>query len=339
MFIYQLRPYFFKTKDGKDFQFPSRCVLNFELHPGQPFGAEVGGGTNLVQSSADPMYFNASTGQRYSHCSLKPLSAQFDDVVGPIRINGNVVTIEFNADDYQHLWEQVTGILYAHPPLLNLTFADAPTIVTVNGRVGAIAFELQVKDHTFRFEVTTQENQEAAFRKSCEYMVLTSDPANLRLVAAAHYCHVACRLLRSAETPGEFLSEVVLNLTKILQALFGETQDKVRAGLRGLGYPDEEIERDYTAIMAVRHHLDVGHVLMSSLTDQQLNALHKFVEGSPDTFRKMLRRVFDEVQSGRYKPSPQEYEPIDRDKAKVIERIVARANEPRAQESGPKEGE
>jgi hypothetical protein len=73
-----------------------------------------------------------------------------------------------------------------------------------------------------------------------------------------------------AVTAGEFLAEALPNYTKVLVVLFPgqpgvETMDSARAGLRQLGYPDLEIERDFIPAMALRSHIDVAHVYLGVL--------------------------------------------------------------------------
>ena len=146
------------------------------------------------------------------------------------------------------------------------------------------------------FLTTTQEQQEQAFISAWEPMGLFAGLARRRLLAALHYFHVAVRLYRSASTLGEFMAEVILNLSKVLEVLFppggdGKTRDAARVGLRQLGYADAEIERLFLRAMALRNEIDVGHVSLALLTRRQLSILHGYTEGAERAFREMLDRA------------------------------------------------
>jgi hypothetical protein len=49
-----------------------------------------------------------------------------------------------------------------------------------------------------------------------------------RLVAALFYFHVACRVKREGQIPGEFLAEALLNFHKVLEVLYGPDRVTVR---------------------------------------------------------------------------------------------------------------
>ena len=63
-------------------------------------------------------------------------------------------------------------------------------------------------------------------------------------------------------SPWEFMSEVLLNFAKVLEVLFpaseSQTIDAARAGLRELGFAEDEVEKWFVPALALRNHLDVA---------------------------------------------------------------------------------
>jgi len=156
------------------------------------------------------------------------------------------------------------------------------------------------------FLTTTHEQQEESFVRAWIRLDLFDDPPRRRLLAALHYYYfyVATRLDRSAKAPGEFMSEALLNLAKVLEVLFppdgdGKTRDAARRGLRQLGYSNADIERLFLPAMALRNELDVGHASLALLTRPQLTVIHAYTEVAETAFREMLNRVLNAVVSGK----------------------------------------
>ena len=161
---------------------------------------------------------------------------------------------------------------------------------------------------------------------SWERVGVLSGLGKRRLLAALHYYHVALRLVRRGEIAGEFLPEMILNLSKVLEVLFppsgdGRTRDAARAGLLELGFSETEIEADYIPAMALRNEIDVGHVDLSLFKVDQLALLHGYTEHAETAYRKLLKRVFDSLASDTFELEP--YEPASAvgEAVKIVERL------------------
>jgi hypothetical protein len=114
-------------------------------------------------------------------------------------------------------------------------------------------------------------------------------------------------MLAVGDSPWEFMGEVILNLTKTLEALFGEQGEDVKRGLRSLGYSEVEIA-PFLTVMELRDALDSGHVMLSVMDEAQAHELYVFVHGRESRFRVLLksspRRNQERHVQGRRAPRP-----------------------------------
>lgn len=308
MLTYRVRKHVYKS-DDKDavLLFPNSVTVRFHLRPLQPFGVEAGGGRTAVRSTAARAYFNANSGQHFieSKNPLTPLDVRVEEENRRIELKGNTLTVTFNAKDDGELDEFIQSIFFGLPMLLNLQYADPPLVIRVSGTVGTTEFRWELADWKMGFATTTQQQQEQRFIDTWSGLGVLSAPKNRRLIAALHYFHVACRLERLGEVPGEFLAEVLLNLSKVLEVLFppggdGKTRDAVRAGLQAIGLDSDRIERYFIPAMALRNEIDVGHVHLALFKPDHLRALHSYTEGAETAFRKMLKLLFSRIRTGEY---------------------------------------
>lgn len=174
---------------------------------------------------------------------------------------------------------------------------------------------------------TTQEEQEKKACDSwCRFGVLAK-LGNRRLIAALHYFHVFCRLCRAGSTPWEFMSEALVNLSKVLEVLFppigdGQTLEAARVGLADLGCSPEEIDRDLIPAMVLRSNIDSAHVDLSVFTSTQLSVLHMYAEAAETAFRRLLSKILTEVEAGRYAVRQHTASGHDGRTARIIERLA-----------------
>ncbi len=251
MLIYQVRPRVFRfVVAGSSIRsWPVDAEFRFHLQPLQPFGMMAGGGRTAVRDVKASAFFNANSGVHTieSKQPLQPLEVVIEEPARVFSLNGNVLTLTETFDSWETLRETVESVYFGLPMLLNMTFADPPIIERVDGSIGGQRFRWELAEWKLECQITTQDLQESRIVQAWQRMPLFAEANRRRLLAALHYFHVACRLDRSGETPGEFLPEVLLNLAKTIEALFpphgdGTSLDAARSGLQQLGFADEEIE-------------------------------------------------------------------------------------------------
>jgi hypothetical protein len=157
--------------------------------------------------------------------------------------------------------------------------------------------------------MTDQAKQEKIIQTTWMRLNLLSTFHHRRVIAALNYFHVACRLKTTGNTPWEFMGEVVLNLAKILEALFPPTGNigsinAARDGLKSLGYSEAEIERDYIPAIVLRNKIDSAHISLFDFPREKLDILFKYTDRAESKFRTMLGNLISKIQEGEYKPMP-----------------------------------
>jgi len=262
---------------------------------------------------------------------LQPLEVVIEEPGRVFSLNGNVLTLTETFDSWETLRGTIESVYFGLPMLLNVTFADPPIIERVDGSIGGQRFRWELAEWNMTVQTTTQELQESRIVQAWQRMPLFADANRRRLLAALHYFHVACRLDRSGETPGEFLPEVLLNLAKTLEAIFpphgdGTSLDAARSGLQQLGFADEEIERDFIPAIALRNHVGVGHAVIGLFTRDQLKVLHTYTERAETAFRKLLDSIIQKIESGDFEIAPYELHGLPASVVRIIDRL--RANTP-----------
>jgi hypothetical protein len=333
MFTYQVRPRVFHIDSGPPFEFPSEGEVRFHFAPLQPFGVEAGGGRTAVKAVAASVLFNANTGAHAieSKVPLQPLDVTLEEPSRIVKMAGNVLSVSQLFASNSELTQIVEGIYFGLPLLLSVEFADPTIIERVEGTIGGVSFRWQLQAWDAQFKITTQEHQEVAVSSSWEKMGLLSAPENRRLLAALHYFHVAVRLSRQGTIAGEFLAEMILNLSKVLEVLFppsgdGLTRNAARRGLSSLGFSETEIEADYMPAMALRNEIDVGHVDLGIFKLEQLALIHGYVSHAEEAYRTLLRRVIAAVETGEFSVEAYELGSTKPEVAAIVKRLKQHAN-------------
>jgi hypothetical protein len=128
-------------------------------------------------------------------------------------------------------------------------------------------------------------------------------------------------------SPREFVAESLLNLSKVLEVVYGPRHDDVRAALGGLGFDAAQIERDFIPVMILRNSLDVGHPSLALLTRRQLETLHRYADRAEGVFRGLLQRIVAAAEVGRLHLPEYELGGADANTRRTIETIQSRLAE------------
>ena len=257
--------------------------------PAEPFGGVQGPSRTAVKGNRAQLNWNANTG-RDSVTLEEPLEpmlveSQADGIM--MRLRGNVLSLSSHFRSRKELIGLIEAVRFGLPLVLGLQYVDAPVVTMVTGQVGGVGFVWQYARRTSAFDVTTKELQEQRFLQSWEQLKVLLPMENRRFFAALQYLHVACRLERAGVTPWEFMAEVLLNYSKVLEVLFPaqdeKTIDAARAGLEKLAYTSGEIEQWFIPAMALRNNLDVAHVSLATFPQRQLRVLHDYTEEAETT--------------------------------------------------------
>jgi hypothetical protein len=325
MFTYQLQQRGLRIEGEAQPVFPADLEVEVKLGPPQPFGAGKGPCRTAIRAVPATTVYNANTGRATieSERPLEPVDVRVEGDGGVFTMRGDVLSISTRVETPRALHNALTFFMFSVPVLLNVEILDAPHILHVRGTVGGVPFSWELAGADFSFDLTTTDYQSERIRKAVRRIDMVSGDRNRQIMAALHYFHKACRLLASGDSPWEFMAEALLNFAKVLQALFGESRDEVRAGLSSLGYPEPDAEKYFVAAMALRAEIDVGHVMTSVLRQSDLRVLYKYLSGAEMAFRQLLQKVLNETAAGRLS-FPEIPDLIaDADKRRVVERIIA----------------
>ncbi len=307
MLTYHIRKRVFKLDEDVEIDFPVDAEIVLTLAPDQPFGMSASGGRTVRYGVAALMHYNANNGRVTieSQEPLEPLEVRIQD--GPDRLvvlEGNRLVVQQPFESFRDLDSLIESLCLGLPLFLNLEFADPPFIGSVTGSLGGTGFQWILEGLEIPFQPITQEIQEQRFADAWQRLPLLSDEeGGRRVLAALHYFHVACRLERSGSTAGEFVSEALLNLAKVIEVLFPgktgeETIDAARSGLAELGYPSPQIEARFVPALALRNQIDVAHVHLAIFKSSDLAVLHRYVLDAEKYFKELLRRVIKALEAG-----------------------------------------
>ncbi len=302
MLIYQLQHRIIMKKEDKEIIFPNEAEIEIYLEPTGQFGIGTDLGRTVVQYSKCVASYNANTGKSHiksSNAFLKPVNVTVGFKNLKIKLKGNILTAKADCKNYEDLNNLLIFAHYKLPVLLNLELFEAPVVKRTQGKIGNVAFIWELKEHLdWRYDVTNHEQQEQRMRSSLLNTGIVMQ--NRKLDASLSYFYLAQRLSESGNSPFEFMAEVVLNLCKVLEALFGDVHDDVRKELLNFDYSKTEIEEKFIAIMKLRDAFDVGHISLALFKQKHLDAMHRYLINEKEVFRELLRRVITKLEKQEY---------------------------------------
>lgn len=330
MLTYRLQDRIFETEGGSSLSFPNTAIINFLLKPAVPFGGVKGPSRNVVGDMKAFARFNATTGRTAMEKQDGPLFEPLDvslKLLGiSVRVAGNNMSVESHCTSLTELHQLVTALFHIIPSVLNLHIPDSPVITQVTGEVGGQQFKWNYDPTELRLStvVTSKEGQEKIVVDSWLNLTLFDDGSNRRLMASLHYFHNACRLLEAGFNRFEFLAEAVLNFSRSMQAIFGESRDNVREEIHKLEkYSDDEIEARFITALVLRSYFDVAHISLSVLDREQLQTIKNYCRIAEQSIRKLLQSVMESIADGTYVPREDTPPTLSKDKAAILKTIRA----------------
>lgn len=306
MLTYQLQKRVYRSE--KKFSFPKDVEIEIHFEPSELFGVGDKLTTIAVPGHDNIVSFNPHTGKTGvvpSH-SFEPIEAFFEWQSENVQIEmrGNKLYARSKCIDLNHLDGIVIALHYIIPILLNMELTEPIIVKSTQGKVGGVSFIWQLENLKSKIEYATKESQEKKILNSFEEINLICDLSNRRLAAALYYFYVAKRLVQAGNSPYEFMSEVVLNYSKVLEVLFAhseKTRDDVKHELlNSFGYSENDFNLKFKPIMILRNEFDVGHVSIELFNQEQLNALYKYLEFTEADLRELLKRVISKVGEKNY---------------------------------------
>ena len=322
MLTYQLQRRVLMREDKNPLSFPNKVTVEEMFEPSSQYGGCKEGKT-VIQGSKIQFTYDANSGK--SWVSSEPSLGEVDTTVEwkdlRLSLKGNKLTAIKDCKSLGELINSLITLRYMVPVFLNIELAEPPVVKYTSVKVGDAKFNWELQSRTKPFEVTNAELQEKKIMASFARLNLVN---SRRLDAAAYYYYVARRLSEAGNSEYEFLAEVVLNLCKVLQVLFGESRDKVREELTKLGFSTSDIETNFIPIMILRAELDVAHASLTIFSQKQLTDMYNYLDLAEQNFRKMLQAVFEKASANQYTITPDPTPSLKEDKLKTMENLFSR---------------
>jgi hypothetical protein len=327
MLTYQLQRRVYRS-DGP-LSFPNDVEIEISLEPSELFGVGNKLTTITVPGHETKISFNPHTGKTgviptYLFESIEVVFEWEGENV-QLEMRGNKLYATCKCKDLDELNGYVTALHYIVPILLNIEFKQPTVVISTQGRVGDLFFRWELANLKSKFDVATKESQEKLVIDSFKKLSLVCDLPNRRLAAALYYFYTAKRLVEAGNSPYEFMSEVVLNYSKVLEVLFAhseKTRDDVKNELlTSFGYNENEFDLKFKPIMLLRNEFDVGHVSIELFDQEQLSTLYKYLEFTEADLRELLKRVISKVGEGNY-CLKRNSDLKDMDKQKIMNRLI-----------------
>jgi hypothetical protein len=325
MLTYQLQNRIFNVVNGVPFTFPNNLEVKVKFGPSELFGKERAPLRFMVPGSETQMEYNSNSGRVkfLPEPFLDALDVKIKTPSSSFTLNGDQLVYEAKVDDISMMEGIMISLNNAFSGLINVYFPSPPYAKYISGNLGDSEFRWEHKAVSFPFTASSTESLEGSIVSAFKLAQMVSGVAHRRLLASTHYLYKASRLIEVGESVWEFMSEVILNLCKSLEVLFGGSRDKVRDNLRELGYSETDIEGRYIPLMLLRNELDVGHVSLSTLDSEKLNDLYQFLVHAESNMKGLLVKVIESVSNEEIVLP--EYE-LNSEKNKFLEKILESTN-------------
>ncbi len=325
MLTYKLQDRVYRIKSGVQFSFPNDVEIQLSLAPREAFGMESGQLNFMLDGRDISMYLNANTGRWRFLCKppLKPLSHEFkwkNEI--NVSLSGNHIVVVQSIKNFKKLDELVISLHYLIPMLLALYYPEAPYVERTSGKVGDVEFGWEMQ-HAASFKRKVNCDDLVGYIELCfTNLPFFEDLRYIRFAAALHYYHVTRRLVVTGNSPYEFMAEIILNLNKILEVLFGPRRDSVREELKKLGYSSEDIEIRFIPLMILRNEFDVGHAFLSVIDTDVLKELYSYLNFLEEDFCELLQRILRRMNDGSYVFDELHDLSIKQKKKKIIDSLL-----------------
>ena len=321
MLTYQLQNRIFNVVNGVPFSFPNDLVVNVTFGPSELFGKDPAPLRFMVPGCETQMEYNSNSGRVkfFPEPFLDALDVTIKTPSTSFSVNGDKLVYEAKVDNISTMEGIMISLNGIFSGLMNVYFPSPPVAKYISGKLGDSEFRWEHKAVIFPFTASTTESLENSVVSAFKLAQMVSGIANRRLVASTHYLYKSSRLIEVGESVWEFMSEVILNLCKSLEVLFGGSRDKVRESLRRLSYSKSDIEGKYIPLMLLRNELDVGHVSLSTLDSDKLNDLYEFLVHAESNMKNLLVKVIESLANEDF--TLPEYD-LNSEKNKFLEKIL-----------------
>jgi hypothetical protein len=322
VFTYQQQPRTLHLESGTIPSFPAKAAIELTLAPDRVFG-ESAGDTGFLLAERDlKATWNGLTGRVVAVQTppLTPVAFRATYFDGELILNGSSLWTTRELGSLEDGAEELESLRLLVPAILAV-FLPRPVVVTAAKiRVGNAVLNSQLRRMGTPLEYTTQDGFAERLKHSLFALGAVMDGQSDAILAACSYLHVAQRLAQVGASPTEFVPEIILNLAKALEALFG-SRDAMRSSLTTLGYDEAEREGIFVPLLLLRNEMDVGHAKLSSYPPDVIDRVHAFVDDAPLAIKELIVRVINAAIEKRWQARSGDSEVKTVDLVRVLESI------------------
>lgn len=326
MLTYQLQKRYLHHVEGPPLVFPNDVEVEVLYEPSEVFGIQseppVFTHTAITHKKHEVFYDSNTGKQGFLKILYDKISINLSEKDYEVELNGNIIKIRRHCSDVNQLLDILYRFHYYFPIFLSLEMFDPIVVKWTRGKVDRTSFRFQLKESLQYFESKSEQGIIDGMKETILRLDFTSKKEYRRLLASFYYYYVAIRLTCSGNSPYEFLSEVILNLCKSLNSLFGESRDEVRAGLTAIGFDKEDIENKYIPLMLIRNEFDVGHISLRTFKRNQLDGLYNYLDFAIQDIKNLLKQIVELIKNSEYMPKEYIQKDLSKENLEIIEKII-----------------
>ena len=312
--------------------YPCDVLLEIRFGPEDAFGITCEPRTVAARGTAACITWDRNEGVvRFEAPIIEKLNGTWESEQLKGYLSGNFLQLSRCVNSVNEAVSFAASANQCLPALLSFRFRTFVWIKEFWIQLGDARFRFALADTTINIPAsTTEENKQRVWTCLDEWS--RSNSKHRRLVGAIYYYRQALRLSQLQLDQISLTPEVVLNLTKAIEIIFGTNREVARKKAKSMGLTDEEIEKLLIPILLIRSSLDIAHVATGPLSPKERQIIVDFSSRATTGVGIILDRVFQagltgEVDLERTSPT------LDKDKKKLIE-ALDRYNREKANKTG-----
>jgi hypothetical protein len=286
---------------------PAAGRISVGLRPADLFGASTEPSPRyaiVVGSSGVRVHFDSNLGRCHTESSTFLPLLELEGIrtpAGPVvSARGNTLYIDATFKSVEHLLTLVHSAEYYILPMLSMQFG---TYVGLNEIIVEVAADVRMRAEISRFQhaIVITSDEDRRDRIHAALAAIPNDGPFSRFMVSALYFQQAQRLASGVDggTPDLCASEILINLAKAIEILFGGSRDRIRDGCRAAGLTEAQIESQIIPILLARNQLDGAHPVGSPAKQDFVDTLRKFVDRAQFNVKSLLLRVHRLMVDGR----------------------------------------
>ncbi len=311
MLTYQLQRRILKLQGEDKPEFPADVEVRVKLGPAQIFGTEEGLIKAIPLGGNRRVVYNANTGRigfenRYLSVAEASLGLVAEKSGGTgisrmqLDLEGDILQVKARCRDSREVNRVIYAAHHLIPAFMSMELSEPVFVKTTGGWIGKQHFRWELAAAKLSMETLPADGPSKQAERAFRRMKTLAEHENMRLEAAMHYLHTGRRLLATGSSLWEFMAEAVLNFCKVIEVLFGQKREDVRAELKKLGFSRHDIEHNYVPVTILRNTFDVGHVRLDTPDAATLDFLYDYLSDIERSFCMLVRRVMDKLDRGEY---------------------------------------